>query len=130
MCIFCEIINGNIPTNKVYEDDYTLAFLDMGQTTYGHTLVVPKKHVDSILECDQETNRHVADTVTYLSSLLVKKLDAKGINIVSNAKEIAGQSVNHYHVHLIPRYSSDDDFSIHFSENKTDLSEVLNKINK
>ena len=100
MCVFCEIINGNIPTNKVYEDDLTMAFLDLSQTTYGHTLVVPKKHVDNFWDADQSTIDAVMHTVKTVSELLKEKLHCEGMNILTNINPVAGQSVMHFHVHL------------------------------
>ena len=128
MCVFCEIINGNIPTNKVYEDELTMAFLDLSQTTYGHTLVVPKKHVDNFWDADQATIDAVMHTVKTVSDLLKEKLHCEGMNILTNVNAVAGQSVMHFHVHLIPRYGKDDTIKIEFSENKFDLNSLSKKV--
>lgn len=129
MCIFCEIINGNIPAKKVYEDDKTLAILDLSQTTYGHTLVMPKVHSENSLQMDDEDLKSVISTCKKVANKLKDSLGAKGINILNNTGEAAGQSVMHTHFHLIPRYENDN-FQIIFNENKYDLDEVLAKINK
>ena len=130
MCVFCEIINGNIPTNKVYEDDLTMAFLDLSQTTYGHTLVVPKKHVDNFWDADQSTIDAVMHTVKTVGDLLKEKLHCEGMNILTNINPVAGQSVMHFHVHLIPRYGKDDTIKIEFSENKVDTKALMQTLTR
>lgn len=102
--IFCKIISGEIPSSKVYEDDDVLAILDISQTTRGHTLVIPKKHYDNFLSCPQELMHKVMDVAQRIGQAEISILGAKGINILSNVGEVAGQSVNHFHVHVIPRY--------------------------
>ena len=129
MCIFCEIVNGNIPSSKVYEDDNYLAILDLSQTTLGHTLVMPKKHYDNFLEMDSKEAGELMSAVNTVAKKVVKNLGASGCNILNNTNKVAGQTVMHTHVHIIPRYSKDDSIKIDFSENKYDLNEVLNKIN-
>lgn len=128
MCIFCEIVAGNIPSAKIYEDDSHLAILDISQTTYGHTLVMPKKHYDNYLSMPKEEAQELMGLVNELGNRIISNLDAKGCNILINTNEVAGQSVNHTHVHIIPRYSKDDTVRFTFSENKYSLEEVLNKI--
>lgn len=128
MCIFCEIANGNIPSKKVYEDEYTLAFLDLSQTTKGHTLVIPKQHVASIEEVDLDTLNHVNATVLKVIPLLKEKCHCLGFNVLTNANEVAGQTVPHFHVHIIPRYDQNDTIKIDFSENKYDLDDILHTI--
>lgn len=117
MCIFCKIANKEIPCALVYEDDKTLAFLDLAQATKGHTLVIPKKHYDNILECDEETLAHLIQVTQQLARRLTKKLDAKGVNILNNCNETAGQSVMHLHFHIIPRYSKSDTVHFEYQEN-------------
>ncbi len=108
MCIFCKIINNEIPSYKVYEDEDVLAILDIAQVTKGHTLVMPKKHYDNILDCDPEVLKKVISVTQKLANELKGKLDAPGLNILSNCGEVAGQSVDHLHFHIIPRYSDKD----------------------
>ena len=128
MCIFCEIIKGNIPSRKVYEDDDILAILDISQTTYGQTLVMPKKHVQDINSANPETLQKLIVKVQELSEMICKNLKADGHNILVNTNEVSGQTVHHLHFHIIPRYSVNDSVKIEFSENKYDLDEVLAKI--
>lgn len=123
-CIFCKIINGSIPCYKIYEDDFVLAFLDISQASRGHTLVVPKKHYANSLECDDVTLAHLYKVANELGRKLVSKLDAKGMNILTNINEVAGQSVKHFHVHLLPRYSNEDGVNIHFIDSKPSMDEL------
>ena len=129
MCIFCEIINGNIPGTKVYEDDDTLAILDLSQTTKGHTLVMPKKHYDNFLAMPQNEYQNLMGKVQKVAEKVVKNLKANGCNILINTNEVAGQTIMHTHVHIIPRYDEYDAVSFTFLGNKLDLEEVLKEIN-
>lgn len=128
MCIFCNIIEGSIPSSKVYEDDEVLAILDLSQTTLGHTLVMPKKHYDNFLEMPEDEYANLMKKTQSIAKLLTSKLNAKGCNVLINTNEVAGQTVMHTHVHIIPRYDENDTVKFEFSENKLDLNEVLNLI--
>lgn len=129
MCIFCDIIAGKIPSSKVYEDNDVLAILDISQVTYGHTIVMPKKHVKNILEADEETVCRCMKAVHTLSRQIVERTGAKGCNILNNCNEVAGQSVDHLHFHIIPRYSKDDACQFIFNESAPqDLNEVAKTI--
>lgn len=128
MCIFCEIVKGNIPSRKVYEDDEILAILDIAQTTKGHTLVMPKTHYTDIYEADPEVLKKLIVKVQELGKMICENLGAKGSNILVNTDEVAGQSVHHLHFHIIPRYSLEDTVKIEFTENSYDLDEVLKEI--
>ena len=123
MCVFCEIVKGNIPSYKVYEDDMCIAILDISQATIGHTLVIPKKHFKNIFELDEETAMHLFKVVTNLS----KKIS--NMNILNNNGTLAGQSVDHFHIHIIPRYEKDN-LEIKFSSNKLSPEEFNNLLNK
>ncbi len=129
MCIFCDIIAGKIPSSKVYEDDDVLAILDVSQVTYGHTLVMPKKHYANILEADEDTIVKCSKVISRLSKQIVKNTGAVGCNVLNNCGEVAGQTVPHLHFHIIPRYSDKDCVSFEFKESeKQDLNEVLEKV--
>jgi histidine triad (HIT) family protein len=132
-CIFCKIINGEIPSSKIYEDEHVFAFLDISQTTKGHTLIIPKQHVENIFQINEDTMSHIFKVVPRIAKALTKELGASGINIVNNNGEIAGQTVFHYHVHLVPRYSKDDGLKILYSNNmelysKDDLQTMAKQI--
>ena len=104
--VFCKIVDGEIPCYKVYEDADVLAFLDISQVTRGHTLVIPKKHYDNFLAVPQETMHKVMDIAQRIGQVAIKFLNAKGVNILTNCYEAAGQTVKHFHVHVIPRYEA------------------------
>ena len=106
-CIFCKIANGEIPTNTVYEDEDFRAILDMGPAAKGHTLLLPKEHADNLFELSNETAQKALVIAKKIGKKLVDKLGADGLNIVQNNGEIAGQTVMHFHIHIIPRYESD-----------------------
>lgn len=107
MCVFCKIINNEIPCYKVYEDDQVIAFLDISQVTHGHTLVVPKKHYENIFVLDEAIAGELYKAVVKVSNILKKGLNLTDLNIINNNGPVAGQTVNHYHIHLVPRYSDD-----------------------
>ncbi|MFD1466374.1 HIT family protein [Lapidilactobacillus mulanensis] len=116
-CVFCKIIKGDIPSIKVFEDDDVLAFLDISQTTPGHTLLVPKQHVQDIFDYDTDLATRVFDHVPMIArGLRAAFPEMKGLNICNNNGAVAYQSVLHSHIHFIPRYSDADDFSIHFGD--------------
>ncbi|OCN05207.1 HIT family hydrolase [Erysipelotrichaceae bacterium MTC7] len=131
MCIFCKIIDGEIPSYKVYEDQDVLAFLDISQVTKGHTLVIPKKHYENFVDVDTETMQKVMVVAQDLAKSYMNKLDCTGLNILSNVNEVAGQSVFHFHVHIIPRYHATDDVVIEFKESpEQDLPALQNLLKK
>ncbi|MGX7030743.1 HIT family protein [Vagococcus zengguangii] len=122
-CIFCKIISGDIPSYKVYEDDEVFAFLDLSQVTKGHTLVIPKKHVTDIFEYDDDLAASLFARVPKIARALEKAFpEMQGLNLINNNKELAYQSVFHSHIHLIPRYATDDDFGLKFGNNQTKYS--------
>ncbi|MDP9313113.1 MAG: HIT family protein [Chloroflexota bacterium] len=106
-CIFCRIVAGEIPSHKVYEDDMTLAFLDIHPAARGHTLVIPKQHVADLLSADPLDLEATVRGSQVVARILHKHLQADGINVVQNNGTAAGQDVFHYHVHLIPRWTGD-----------------------
>ncbi len=108
MSVFEKIIKRELPAYIVYEDDLTLAFLDISQATKGHTLVIPKKPFENVYELDDKTASHLFKVVVKVSKALKKAFNLEGLNIVNNNGSLAGQAVFHYHVHLIPRYKGDD----------------------
>ncbi|MFW5794083.1 MAG: HIT family protein [Bacillota bacterium] len=111
-CIFCKIIEGDIPSYKVYEDDIVIAFLDISQITKGHILVVPKKHVKNIFEMDDSLASKVFISVPKIAKAIKKTYNPIGLNIINN-NEKPHQTVDHFHIHLIPRYDNDK-FKINF----------------
>ena len=106
-CIFCKLANGIIPTNSIYEDENFNVILDAGPATKGHALILPKEHYRNIYELPEETAAEVFKLAKRLAVKMTEKLSADGFNIVQNNEEVAGQSVFHFHMHLIPRYKED-----------------------
>ena len=106
-CIFCKIVAGELPCAKVYEDDTTLAFLDIGPIVRGHTLVVPKQHHDPITETPPQVLQTLILAVRKIAQAQVTGLGADGINVTQANGSLAGQVVPHIHFHVIPRFASD-----------------------
>ncbi len=103
-CIFCKIIAGELPASKVYEDDNTVAIVDIGPVAKGHVLVIPKVHCDPIMEAPEKSLTHAIVVVRKLARAITKALNADGINIAQANGKCAGQMIPHVHFHLIPRY--------------------------
>ena len=120
--VFCKIVDGEIPCYKLYEDDDVLAFLDISQVTKGHALVISKKHYDNFLSTPQEIMHKVMDVAQRIGQVDIKLLGAKGVNILSNCYPAAGQSVMHFHVHVIPRYEGSEGFEITMKNNSEGLN--------
>ena len=106
-CVFCKIIDGSIPAYKVYEDDETLAILDIHPTNYGHTLVIPKDHTENLYTIPDETLCRVFMTVKKVATAIRNGTDADGVNLIMNNELAAGQLIYHAHVHVIPRLNDD-----------------------
>lgn len=119
--IFCRIVDGEIPCNKIYEDNDVLAFLDISQATKGHTLVISKKHYDNFLTIPQEEMHKIMDVAQRIGQIQIKFLGAEGVNILSNAYPAAGQTVMHFHVHVIPRYNKAE-LNLEFKNNAEGLN--------
>lgn len=106
-CIFCKIANGEIPSNTIYEDDKFRVILDNGPATKGHALVLPKEHYANLFEMPEELFADAAKVAKKVASDIKDKLSCDGLNLVQNNGETAGQTVMHFHLHIIPRYEND-----------------------
>ena len=106
-CVFCKILDGVIPSVKIYEDEDFAIILDIGPATFGHALVIPKNHYANLYEMSDEMLAKVMSLAKVWGEKLVKTFDADGLNLVQNNGLAAGQTVFHYHLHLIPRYDGD-----------------------
>ena len=120
--VFCKIIDGEIPCYKLYEDESVLAFLDISQVTKGHTLVIPKKHYDNFLTCPKSLMNKVMAVAQRIGQVSIKIFGARGVNILTNCYEAAGQTVKHFHVHVIPRYKEEDGFMVEMKDNSSGLN--------
>ncbi len=117
-CVFCKIVHGDIPSAKLYEDDDVMAFLDVNPVTYGHALVISKKHYSNFLATPKDLMNKVMNVAQRIGQVQMEQLGAKGVNILINCKEPAGQEVPHFHVHVIPRYTSTDGFKLELKQMK------------
>lgn len=122
-CIFCKIIAGEIPAAKVFENEHVLAFLDISQATKGHTLVIPKVHKENLFELTPEIARNLFEVVPSIAKALKTEFEPVGLNAVNNNGEQAGQSVFHFHMHLIPRYGKGDGFGAVWKNNQKDYTQ-------
>ncbi len=108
MCIFCDIANKKIPAFVVYEDEKVMAFLDIKPANVGHTLVIPKKHYNNILDVDEEDLKAMIVVVKKISEAIATILEPDGINVLQNNNPAAGQEIEHIHFHIIPRWENDE----------------------
>ncbi|MDO7986973.1 MAG: HIT family protein [Sweet potato little leaf phytoplasma] len=106
--IFSKIVDKQIPSYIIYEDDLVMAFLDISQVTRGHTLVITKKVYADIQDVPQDVFLHLFKIVYQISHVLIKAFKASGLNLINNNGAVAGQTIFHYHVHIIPRFSKDE----------------------
>ena len=128
-CIFCKIASGEIQGMRVYEDVETLAFMDLAKDVDGHVLVIPKKHCKNILDCDEETLSAVMNTVKKVSLHLTEKCGYNGVNLLNASDESAGQSMPHFHIHIIPRRKNDGiDAWPAFAGAKEEIADVFERI--
>lgn len=106
-CIFCKLANGIFPTNSIYEDEDFNVILDLAPASKGHALILPKQHADNLYELPDETAGKAFVLAKKLAKIMKEKLGCDGLNVVQNNGTIAGQTVFHFHMHLIPRYEDD-----------------------
>jgi histidine triad (HIT) family protein len=106
-CIFCKIAAGEIPSNTIYEDDSFRVILDLGPATKGHALVLPKNHYADLFEIPEDVLADAAKVAKKVAGTMKEKLSCDGLNLVQNNGEEAGQTVMHFHLHIIPRYKND-----------------------
>lgn len=107
-CIFCKIAAGEIPSKTLYEDEKFRVILDLGPATKGHALILPKAHFANLYEIDDEVAADAMKLAKKMATIMTEKLHCDGFNLVQNNGESAGQTVMHFHLHLIPRYTDDN----------------------
>jgi histidine triad (HIT) family protein len=105
-CLFCKIVSGELPSRRIYEDGRAVAFLDIGAWHRGHALVVPKRHVPDMIT-GSGTLLEIAPAIDAVARLLMDRLAADGLNVLSSTGQVAGQEVFHLHVHVVPRYADE-----------------------
>jgi len=127
-CIFCEIASKNSESEIIFENDKCVAFLDINPINFGHTLVVPKVHYDNFLTIPHEELNEITKVTQFLAGAIKRSLNSDGFNIISNNGTSAGQSVFHFHYHIIPRYENDFHMKPHTKEyNDNEVVEYANK---
>lgn len=128
-CVFCKIVNGQLPCHKIYEDDFVTAFLDTSNDILGHTLVIPKKHYENVMTCDNSTLAKVIEVCKKVGDHYVKDCGFDGYNILNSSGKAAGPMVSHLHFHVFPRKEGDgEDAYPKFSGCDTPLEEVCKKL--
>ena len=127
--MFCKIVKGEIPSYKIYEDEYTFAFLDISNDANGHILVIPKLHCENILDCSDENLLYVMKTVKLISNHLVENCNFQGVNVLNASGKYAEQSVFHLHFHILPRKEKDNikAFPI-LKKNENSLEEIVERL--
>ena len=109
-CIFCQIIEGTIPSAKIYEDEHVYAFMDIMPVTEGHVLLIPKKHVENIYDFSEVEAARLFAAAPKIANVLKDEFKPAGMNLLNNNGAPAGQSVFHFHLHFVPRYDETDGF--------------------
>lgn len=128
-CIFCKLAGGDIKTNALYEDDIVKVIFDLSPASRGHVLIIPKEHFADIYELDDETAAHIFKVAVKVANAMKKTLGYDGLNVVQNNGEAAGQTVFHFHMHIIPRYKGDT-ANIKWVQNEVDQAVVDEIISK
>ena len=118
-CIFCNIAERKSEAEIVFEDDSIISFLDIQPINYGHALVIPKKHFDNFLTIPPEELIHLINATQYIAGAVKRSVNADGFNIISNNGNSAGQTIYHFHFHIIPRFNEDFNFKPKFKNYKT-----------
>lgn len=130
-CLFCKIASGEVPCEKVYEDEHTLAFLDIFPLAKGHTMVIPKMHVETILDLPNGEVGPLFDSVKRVTGMIQQRLAPDGFNMGANMHKVAGQAIDHLHIHIIPRWHGDGGGSMHSivkNPPQEDLKTIAGKI--
>jgi histidine triad (HIT) family protein len=131
-CIFCKVIKGEIPCDKIFENDFVLAFLDIKPTSPGHTLIIPKKHYNTILDMPEKELCETIKVIQKIAKAVLEAVGTKAFNIVVNTGKDAGQLIDHVHFHIIPRLKDDkrNFFLNPISYKNNEKQKILEKIKK
>ncbi|MCM1257938.1 MAG: HIT family protein [Roseburia sp.] len=127
-CIFCKLASGEIPTNSIYEDDMFRVILDAAPASKGHALIIPKEHYKNIYEIDEEVAGKAMKLAKKMAAHMTEKLNCDGFNLLQNNGEVAGQTVFHFHLHLIPRYKGMKNDDILMWNHETFTEEEIKEI--
>nr|WP_106780959.1 HIT family protein [Lysinibacillus timonensis] len=130
-CIFCKIIDGTIPSTKIYEDEHVYAFMDVAPLTKGHTLLVPKQHVKDLFEMSEDVARNLYAVAPKIANAIKVAFSPAGMNTINNNGSFAGQTVFHYHLHFIPRYDETDGLKFKWETKQSEFTpDVLSSVAK
>ncbi len=127
-CLFCKIINGDIPSETIYEDELVKVFLDINPTTNGDSLIVPKKHFKDFLDIDNDTLTHMNNVIRKLYPIYQEKLHCDGLTVCHNTDY--GQEIKHFHIHFIPRYLDDEVKHLSNKDKLLDIKEIKDLLKK
>lgn len=129
-CIFCKIANGEIPSATAYEDEMFRVIMDLGPASKGHALILPKSHAADVTELEEEISAKVLPLAARVGKAMKQSLGCAGFNLVQNNGEVAGQTVRHFHMHVIPRYVGGPEMVVWEpqSSNKEELAELAKAI--
>lgn len=122
-CIFCKIAAGEIPSTTIYEDEYHRVFFDINPASKGHCLIVPKDHYDDVFDMNEEAGGRLFGLATKVASALKDEVKCEAMNLVQNNGALAGQTVFHFHMHLIPRYAGDT-VNVGWKPGEADMNEL------
>jgi histidine triad (HIT) family protein len=106
-CIFCKVLAGDLPSERIYEDEHTVAVMDINPWTRGHAVVIPRKHAENLFEIEDEELEHVAVAAKRVATTMRDRLDCDGVNLLQSNGAAAWQTIFHLHFHVIPRYEDD-----------------------
>ncbi|HWL26251.1 MAG TPA: HIT family protein [Ureibacillus sp.] len=126
-CIFCKIIDGSIPSTKIYEDEHVYAFMDVFPLTKGHTLLVPKQHVKDLFEMPEDVARNLYAAAPKIANAIKSAFNPQGMNTINNNGSFAGQTVFHYHLHFIPRYDETDGLKVRWETKQSEFNQDVLK---
>ena len=131
-CLFCAIMDGELPSYKLYEDEYFYVMLDRFPKCLGHVLILPKRHAAHIFDMREEESQRLFPLAQKIAAAMQKSLNFTGLNLLQNNGEAAGQEVNHFHLHLIPRYDGDN-MAIQYKRqdpSEAEFEEMVEKVKK
>ncbi|MEO4054565.1 HIT family protein [Solibacillus sp. CAU 1738] len=123
-CLFCKIIDGSVPSTKVYEDEHTYAFMNIMPVTKGHTLLIPKTHCKDLFEMSEDVAKNLYAAAPKVANAIKAAFNPVGLNTLNNNGEAAGQTIFHYHLHLIPRYDETDGLKLGWETTTPTLEEL------
>lgn len=123
-CVFCKIAAGEIPSRKIYEDKDVVAIMDLSPTSKGHSLIIPKEHYANIYDIDEDIAAKIMRVAKKLATKMTVALNCDGFNLLQNNGATAGQTMFHFHMHLIPRYKNADNDMLHFTSVELSDSEM------